>query len=419
MSENQTQHVEVIWGNPILDEGFTTIPNLIIKNYTRVGLTHAEYGLLTILFSFKRDSNDPFPSQETLAKIFYGDSYKPGTSERALRKVLSGIENKGLLEMGYRYINGKRSSSVYNFGPLIEACLQFVKPKKEPAGSVVVTVAKKKKLPEQKVPVVEEPEVPVESAPKVPVGQEPEVPIKKKREKDRFKKKNEKESIYLEIEKLTDLDVKPNIQKTLMNKIDRLIQFNLNVFEIGLHAKSAEEVYSANEYAFTLDSLLSKMKKRPDSFGAVMDNWLARNRKREFPDKPSANKSSHPVPNVKGTNKDALDFTRTEPISDYILEDERKKAEAEKKIQEQIARVQPHQNEEQLDAFIPLLERFRQHTEKKGIENCDFLVWLEEESKKYNVSAWDFKAIQDAYLAEFEVKRAELEARIKNRKKAN
>ena len=262
MSGNNQQHVEVVWGNQILDEGFTTIPNLIIKNYSKVGLTHGEFALLTIMFSFKHDANDPYPSQETLARIFYGDSYRPESSLRALRKLLKSIEDKELLEVSYRYKDGKRVSNQYNFSPLIEACLKFVKQKDHnPVNEI--KVAKKrsnkgKKLEEQKVPVVQEQKVPVDDEPEVPVGKEQKVPTKKKREKDQYKKKIEKESIYLE--ELNNLDIPTRLVNALKDKIDRLILHKVKLSDIELLFKQHRNDLSHIEYESILMDVLDAEK---------------------------------------------------------------------------------------------------------------------------------------------------------------
>ena len=366
MSEKQSpQHVEVIWGNPILDEGFTPIPNLIIRNYKKVGLTHGEYSLLTIMFSFKHDVKDPYPSQETLAKIFYADSYEEGKSERALRKLIKSMEDKNLLVVSFRYIDGKRKSNQYNFKPLIDACLAYMEPKKVQEKEEVI-VTKKKKLPEQKVPVLPEQKVPVESTPKVPVESTPKVPTKKKREKDNLKKKKEKESIYPE--QVENLDINPLIKRVLENQMDRLIAFNLNIFDIELHIKSTEDVYPANEYAYVLDNLLTKMTEKPGSFGAVMNVWLARNRKTKSEFANSGNVKS------KG-----------------FVREEKKEWQGNDEVEK---------NDQDDEAFEYLKTMFKK--EKPDAAESELTAWMDEKYKKHNVAEFDYVKLQSAImLAQF------------------
>ena len=362
--KHSPQHVEIIWGNTILDEGFTTIPNLIIRNYRKVGLTHGEYSLLTILFSFKHDVKDPYPSQETLAKIFYGDSYEEGKSERALRKLIKSMEDKNLLEVSFRYIEGKRKSNQYNFKLLIDACLAHMQPKKvEEKEEVKVT--KKKKLPEQKVPVLAEQKVPVESAQKVPVESIQKVPTKKKREKDNLKKKNEKESIYPE--QVETLDINPLIKRVLEKQMDRLIAFNLNIFDIELHIKNTQDVYPANEYAFVLDSLLTKMIKKPGSFGSVMNDWLARNRE--------MNNKSAQAKKVK-----PLHIVREEPVPEWLGKDDNVN------------------DDESNEAYESLKIMFKE--ENPDAADSQLSVWMDEKYKEHGIVEFDYvglnKALGDA-----------------------
>jgi hypothetical protein len=71
--EKQSSHVELVWGSAILDDGFTTMPNMITRNYRRLGMTHGEYSFISLLATFKHDVNDPYPSQETLAALYFAD----------------------------------------------------------------------------------------------------------------------------------------------------------------------------------------------------------------------------------------------------------------------------------------------------------------------------------------------------------
>ncbi|MGG1571643.1 hypothetical protein [Fictibacillus sp. NRS-1165] len=281
--------VEIVWGNPILDEGFTNIPNLILLNYTRVGLSHAEWGLLTIMMSFKHGSDDIFPSQETLARIFYADKYHPDKSERALRKLISSIEDKGLIEAGYRYKNGKRTSNYYSFAPLIEACLKFTEKKDKPENGVVIKKKKKKKLQEPKVPVVQEPEVPVVQEPEVPVVQEPEVPTNKKKEKANKNKQIEKESIYQEQIKHIDLPI--DVKRVLEKKIDRLILFDVDLLDVELNYKVSG--LTPAEYANIVNTMLRVgIKTNFDSLVKASIATYIKNRSKKIVDDQPASKDS-------------------------------------------------------------------------------------------------------------------------------
>jgi len=246
MSENQITRVESMWGSPILDEGFTNIPNLIIHNYVKVGLTHSEFCIVNIILTFKHDTRDPFPSQEKIARIFFGDKYKPDTSERALRKHLKNIEDKGLMYVGYRNNEQGRASSVYNFQPLIEAVLEVanveVKHEKELEnvtwkhntkgnGKKANSKTRGSKVAEQKVPVLAEQKVQVLQEQKVPQPQEQKVPTKKKSLKSQSKKKNNNKSQSVH-ELVLALEVSDTIKGYLETKEDGLTPHKLSVIEL-------------------------------------------------------------------------------------------------------------------------------------------------------------------------------------------
>ncbi|MCF8568327.1 helix-turn-helix domain-containing protein [Alicyclobacillus tolerans] len=113
--------IEVIWGSRLLDEGFTSIPNLILRNYRKLGIEHGEWGLICTLLSYKHDARDPFPAHETLATSLC-------VSERQIRKWIDSLVAKGLLRIGRRRHTATKQFGpmVYNFGPLIDRTLVLV-----------------------------------------------------------------------------------------------------------------------------------------------------------------------------------------------------------------------------------------------------------------------------------------------------
>ena len=104
-----------IWGKDILNDGSCTIPSFLIRNRSQLNITNPEWQLLELLFTFKLDENDPFPSQATLA-------YYLGITERQVRNLITSLKNKGLLDT-YRQPNG--CSLAYNFDGLIQRALEL------------------------------------------------------------------------------------------------------------------------------------------------------------------------------------------------------------------------------------------------------------------------------------------------------
>ena len=118
---SQPSPIEIIWGTRILDEGFTSIPNILVRNYRSLGIEHGEWGLICTLLSYKHDNRDPFPEQETLAGHLQ-------VSVRQVRKWTDSLVDKGLLRVGRRRHNQTKQfgALVYNLLPLINRVLELV-----------------------------------------------------------------------------------------------------------------------------------------------------------------------------------------------------------------------------------------------------------------------------------------------------
>jgi DNA-binding transcriptional regulator YhcF (GntR family) len=118
----QNHKITAIWGVRLLDEGFTQIPNLLIRNYRKLGIEHGEFGFICTILTYQHDTRDPYPSLETLADHL-------GVSTKQIQKWIKSLKEKGLLIVGRRphnVNNGHFAENVYNFQPLIQALLNLV-----------------------------------------------------------------------------------------------------------------------------------------------------------------------------------------------------------------------------------------------------------------------------------------------------
>lgn len=118
---DQTSRIEVIWGHRLLDDGFTSLPNILIRNYRKLDISHGEWGFICTLLTYKHDERDPYPSQETLADHLE-------VSVRQIKKWVLSLVEKQLLLVGQRRNTKNRQfgSAVYNFKPLIQATLKLI-----------------------------------------------------------------------------------------------------------------------------------------------------------------------------------------------------------------------------------------------------------------------------------------------------
>jgi hypothetical protein len=118
MSENR---LEVIWGTRLLDEGYTSLPNLIIRNWAKVGVKPGEWALITAILSYKHDARDPYPSREQLAVDL-------DCHVKQIQRWIKSLKEKKLLRVGRRRNQTTKQwdNNVYSFKPLLDAVMQLV-----------------------------------------------------------------------------------------------------------------------------------------------------------------------------------------------------------------------------------------------------------------------------------------------------
>lgn len=108
----------VSWGNKILDEGFTMLPNVLIENYHNIGISDTQMLILIAIMRFSFRGKQPFPAQKTLADI-------TGLATRTIIRAIKSLKMKGYMTVTKRYIkrtneNPQRTSNLYNLRGLME-----------------------------------------------------------------------------------------------------------------------------------------------------------------------------------------------------------------------------------------------------------------------------------------------------------
>ncbi|MDX8367877.1 helix-turn-helix domain-containing protein [Cytobacillus sp. IB215665] len=241
----ENNRLEIMWGTPILDEGFTAIPNLIIRSYRKLGITHAEYGFISILLTYKHDARDPYPSQDTICDHL-------GVKRHAITKMINSLLDKKLIEVGQRFNDkGEFQSNIYNFKPLVDKCLQLVGESRLPDPKPKERIAWRKNQPC-------EPQVNTDRVnQKLTRSCKPQVNTKKKISKNKNLIKNKNLSIS---EQIYELDVPSPIKNVLNRNTDRLIDDSINVIKIEEHYKA--NIDRCNEYIYA-DALEFSLEKTP------------------------------------------------------------------------------------------------------------------------------------------------------------
>lgn len=110
--QDKTKIVQ-IWGD-ILDEGFTSVPNILLKHRDKLSIKAQHLTLIIDIMSFKWDSENPFPSYSTLAK-------RSGVAERSIKRLTQDLEEMDLLKRTPRFDEetGAQITTIYDFRPLV------------------------------------------------------------------------------------------------------------------------------------------------------------------------------------------------------------------------------------------------------------------------------------------------------------
>lgn len=306
MSENR---MEIIWGTAILDEGFTSYPNLLIKSYRKLGIEHGEMMLILTILTYKHDHRDPYPSIQRLAEDMC-------VSDKQIKKWLKSLREKGFIITG-QYINddGTFGSNTYVIKPLIDACLKLT-------GEDPLPESKQRKI---RWITPEEPQVPTVTERTSGThgkrtsgthGVEPQVPPKKKNIK--IKKENENISQSVSKSKIKSEAIQIAIAKN-KKLTDRLTDI-ISVYEVIRD----EPEYSDALFIVTLQKAIKAKINVPFAqyLLKAMINNLSEQQSKPTKDKPSKQKDALPDYVKKQLTQDHQKFAVTEEL------DKEKKREA-------------------------------------------------------------------------------------------
>lgn len=108
------------WSYRLQSDGYTPIPNTLIKNQAKLGITDAEMVVIISLASFKWDRQMPYPSVATLCSF-------TGKTSGAVRNNLRNLERKGFIKRVYR----ENQTNKYDLSPLIQILNSYAQPIKK------------------------------------------------------------------------------------------------------------------------------------------------------------------------------------------------------------------------------------------------------------------------------------------------
>jgi len=117
IKQDKTKIVQ-IWGE-ILDEGFTSVPNILLRYRSKIGLKPKHIMLIIDIMSYKWAAGYPFPSYSTL-------SQRSGIEERSVKRITQDLEELGLLVKTPRFDGetGAQVTTVFDFRPLVKKLIE-------------------------------------------------------------------------------------------------------------------------------------------------------------------------------------------------------------------------------------------------------------------------------------------------------
>lgn len=110
------------WSEEIADDGFTMVPNALLKHYGQLGLTPSEFLVLVNIESYRWEADDfPYPTVETLAT-------RVNMKTRTVTRLITRLhKDKRLIIRRPR----RNTSNEYSFHPIIYRLTQLVRQEKQ------------------------------------------------------------------------------------------------------------------------------------------------------------------------------------------------------------------------------------------------------------------------------------------------
>lgn len=110
------------WSEEIAEDGFTMVPNALLKHYGQLGLTPSEFLILVNIESYRWKADDfPFPTVETLSK-------RVNMKTRTVTRLVTRLhKDKKLIIRRPRH----NTSNEYSFHPIIYRLTHLVRQEKQ------------------------------------------------------------------------------------------------------------------------------------------------------------------------------------------------------------------------------------------------------------------------------------------------
>ena len=118
----QKSSTERIFGEKVVSDGYTGVPNIFLRAQKRLGISPTQFNIITQLLSYWIDpANPPFPSKRDLAQ-------RMGITPQTLRVNIAALEERGFVRREQRKTAaGDYGSNRYHLDGLVKK-LQELEP---------------------------------------------------------------------------------------------------------------------------------------------------------------------------------------------------------------------------------------------------------------------------------------------------
>jgi len=110
-----------IFGNKVMDHGYTGVPNILVRAQSRIGISTTQFNIIVQLLSYWiYPDRPPFPGKKELAN-------RMGINPVTLRKNIAELEKAGLIKRVQRKTSaGDYGSNTYKLDGLIKKLQSLV-----------------------------------------------------------------------------------------------------------------------------------------------------------------------------------------------------------------------------------------------------------------------------------------------------
>lgn len=107
---------EEIWGKATMRAGYTTVPNMLLEHFTKIGMDCGDLAIaLFLIRQWWTEDNKPFASKQTIADAV-------GLSARRVQERIKNMEQKGLIQRVQREgPGGRHTANIYDPTGLVKA----------------------------------------------------------------------------------------------------------------------------------------------------------------------------------------------------------------------------------------------------------------------------------------------------------